>query len=111
MLVRGASSRGLLAEYGLFMPQRIAHIGQRVPEFLEDSENGLPGTFRQFLMRLHEHFKELNKQVTELEKAIVGRHRDSVVSQTLTKLPDIGPIIASALVASISNARNFQNGR
>ncbi|WP_429051293.1 IS110 family transposase [Aeromonas veronii] len=103
--------RGLLAEYGLLIPQGIAHIGQRVPEFLEDSENGLPGTFRQLLMRLHEHLKELNKQVNDLEKAIVRWHRDSVASQTLAQLPCIGPITASALVASIGNARNFQNGR
>ena len=103
--------RGLLAEYGLIIPQGITHIGQRVPEFLEDSENALPGTFRQLLMRLHEHLKELNKQVNELEEAIVRWHRDSVASQTLAQLPGIGPITASALVASIGNPRNFQNGR
>lgn len=103
--------RGLLAEYGLIIPQGITHIGQRVPEFLEDSENGLPGTFRHLLMRLHEHLKELNKQVNELEEAIVRWHRDSVASQTLAQLPGIGPITTSALVASIGNPRNFQNGR
>ncbi|WP_270792890.1 IS110 family transposase [Aeromonas sp. QDB21] len=103
--------RGLLAEYGLLIPQGIAHIGKRVPEFLEDSENGLPGTFRQLLMRLHEHLKELNKQVNELEEAIVRWHQDSVASQTLAQLPGIGPITASALVASIGNAQNFKNGR
>ncbi|ELM3618059.1 IS110 family transposase [Aeromonas sobria] len=103
--------RGLLAEYGLLIPQGIAHIDQRVPEFLEDCENGLPGTFRQLLMRLHEHLKELNKQVNDLEKAIVRWHRDSVASQTLAQLPGIGPITASALVATIGDAKQFQNGR
>ncbi len=44
--------RGLLAEYGLIIPQGITHIGKRVPEFLEDSENGLPWMFRQLLMQL-----------------------------------------------------------
>ena len=32
-------------------------------------------------------------------------------SQTLAQLPGIGPITASALVASIGNAKNFKNGR
>ncbi|HDO1377069.1 TPA: IS110 family transposase, partial [Aeromonas veronii] len=103
--------RGLLAEYGLIIPQGITHIGKRVPEFLEDSENGLPWMFRQLLMRLHEHLKALDKQVNELEEAIVCWHRDSAASQTLAQLPGIGPITASALVASIGNARDFKNGR
>jgi len=103
--------RGLLAEYGLIIPQGIAHIGKRVPEFLEDSENGLPEIFRQLLMRLHEHLKALDKQVNELEEAIVRWHQDSAVSQKLAQLPGIGPITASALVASIGDAKNFKNGR
>lgn len=103
--------RGLLAEYGLILPQGITHIGKHVPELLEDSENGLPGAFRQLLMRLHEHLKELDKQVKELEEEIELWHRDSVASQKLAQLPGIGPITASALVASIGNAQNFKNGR
>ncbi len=103
--------RGLLAEYGFILPQGITHIGKHVPELLEDSENGLPGTFRHLLMRLHEHLKMLDKQVNELEDAIVRWHKDSAASQTLAQLPGIGPITASALVASIGNAKNFKNGR
>ncbi|MFM5523775.1 IS110 family RNA-guided transposase [Aeromonas jandaei] len=103
--------RGLLAEYGLIIPQGITHIGKRVPEFLEDSENGLPWMFRQLLMRLYEHLKALDKQVNELEEAIVRWHRDCAASQTLAQLPGIGPITARALVASIGNARDFKNGR
>lgn len=104
-------SRGLLAEYGVILPQGITHIGKHVPELLEDSENSLPGTFRHLLMQLHEHLKMLDKQVNELEDSIVRWHKDSAASQTLTQLPGIGPITASALVASIGNAKNFKNGR
>lgn len=64
-------NRGLLAEYGHIIPQGISHISKQVPDLLEDSENGLPGTFRQLLMRLHEHLKDLDKQVRELEDTIV----------------------------------------
>lgn len=103
--------RGLLAEFGIIIPKGIAHFSQRLPDILEESENGLPGTFRHLLMRLHEHLKALDKQVNELEEAIVRRHKDSAASQTLAQLPGIGPITASALVASIGNARNFKDGR
>lgn len=78
--------RGLLAEYGFILPQGITHIGKHVPELLEDSENGLPGTFRHLLMRLHEHLKMFDKQVNELEDAIVRWHKGSAASQTLAQL-------------------------
>lgn len=109
--VQANQTRGLLAEYGLIIPQGITNIGKHVPQFLEDSENGLPGTFRQLRMRLHEHLKALDNLVNELEDAIVCWHRDSVAGQTLPQLPSIDPITASAIIASIGNAKNFKNGR
>ena len=38
--------RGLLAEFGFVIPQGITHIAKRVPEFIEDERNELPGSFR-----------------------------------------------------------------
>lgn len=91
--------RGLLAEYGFILPHGITHIGKHVRELLEDSENGLPGTFHHLLMRLHEHLKMLDKQVNKLEDAIFRWHKDSEARQTLAHLPGIGPITACVLVA------------
>lgn len=86
-------------------------LTNNVPEVLEDGENGLPGMFRQLLARLGDHLKELDRQVHELEIQIQAWHRESVASRKLAQIPGIGPITASALVASIGNARNFENGR
>ena len=57
--------RGLLAEFGIVIPQGIHHIALRIPEILEDGDNGLPGTFKQLLHRLGEHLAELELQVGE----------------------------------------------
>lgn len=103
--------RGLLAEYGLIIPQGIAHIGKRLPEILEDGENGLPGTFRQLIERLGDHLKELDRQVQELEARIQSWHKENAASKKLARIPGIGPITAGALVASIGDAKNFENGR
>ncbi len=103
--------RGLLAEYGILIPQGIRHISKRLPEILEDGENDLPGVFRQLLQRLSEHLKELGRQVDELEARIQIWHRENVASQKLAQIPGIGPITASALVATIGNAKCFKNGR
>ena len=82
-----------------------------MPDILEDGENGLPGTFRQLIERLGDHLKELNRQAEELEEQIQTWHRENVASKKLAQIPGIGPITASALAASIGDAKNFENGR
>lgn len=103
--------RGLLSEFGLIIPQGIAHIASRVPELIEDASNALPGAFRLLIERLLEHLKGLDEQVKELESQIVKWHRSSELSSKLEGVPGIGPITASALVATIGDAKNFDNGR
>jgi transposase len=103
--------RGLLAEYGIVIPQGICHITKRLPGILEDGESDLPGVFRQLLQRLGEHLKELDRQVDELELQIQLWHREHDASRKLAQIPGIGPITASALVASIGDAKSFANGR
>ena len=103
--------RGLLGEYGIVIPQGISHIAKRLPEILEDGENDLPGVFRQLLQRLGDHLKELDRQVTELEVQIQAWHRESEASRKLAQIPGIGPITASALIASIGDAKCFESGR
>lgn len=103
--------RGLLAEYGMVIPRGISHIAKRVPSIIEDGEIELPGSFRLLIQRLVDHLKELDRQVGELEMEIQIWHRDNAASQKLAKIPGIGPITASAMVASVGDARNFKNGR
>ena len=102
--------RGLMAEYGIVIPQGIVHIAKRLPEILEDGENELPGVFRQLLQRLGDHLKELDRQVGELEVQIQSWHREHEASKNLAQIPGIGPITASALVASIGMPRASRMG-
>ena len=103
--------RGLLGEFGLVIPQGIINVTKRIPEILEDATNELPAPFRHLVDRLTAHLKELDRQVKEFEREIVAWHRSSELSRKLEKIPGIGPLAASALVASIADARSFKNGR
>ena len=103
--------RGLLSEFGIVISQGIHSIVKRVPEILEDGENGLPGTMRNLLQRLTENLKEMDRQVDELEKQIQMWHRENEASLRLAEIPGIGPITASAMVATVGKAREFKNGR
>jgi len=55
--------------------------------------------------------KEFDRQVHEIEIRIVAWHRMNDDSRKLAKLPGTGPITASAMVASIGDAKSFRNGR
>jgi len=103
--------RGLLAEFGIVLPQGVSSITRRVPEILEDGENGLPGLLRQLIERLTVNLKEMDRQVKELEQQIQQWHRENEASQRLAKIPGMGPITASAIVATVGDAREFKNGR
>ena len=103
--------RGLLAEFGLIIPQGIHHIARRMPEILEDADNELSDAMRALLARLLEHLQELNRQAQELEAQIIAWHRRSELSRKLEAVPGIGPLTASALVATVGDAKNFKNGR
>jgi len=103
--------RGLLAEYGIAIPVGIGNLVRRVPEVLEDGANEMPGSFRRLIERLLDHLKELDRQVKELQLDIERWHKENAASQKLAKIPGIGPLTASAISASIGDARNFKNGR
>ncbi|WP_454866872.1 IS110 family transposase [Pseudomonas lini] len=103
--------RGLLPEFGLIVPQGIAHITTRLPSIIEGAANELPVSFRQLIERLIEHFKVLDKEVEELEAQIKAWHRADEIRRQLERVPGIGPLTASALVASIGDTKNFKNGR
>jgi transposase len=103
--------RGLLTEFGIAIAQGIGHINREVPDLIEDASNELPGMFRRLVQRLLDHLKPLDKQVDEIEAQIVAWHHQSAQSKKLEKIPGIGPLTASALVASLGDARSFESGR
>lgn len=108
---QGNQIRGLLAEFGIVIPKGIGHIPKRLPEILEDGENDLPGVMRGLLDRLGENLRQMDKQVKDLERQITLWHRDNEQSRKLEAIAGIGPITASAFVATLGDATSFQNAR
>lgn len=103
--------RGLLSEFGIIVPQGIHHLRQCLPGVLEDADNRLPSLFREQLSLLQNHMEYLFDIVATFDKQIEQCHQQNELCQRIGKIPGIGPITASALVATIGNANNFENGR
>lgn len=103
--------RGLLTEYGMVLPQGIVHLEKMLPSMLADAHNALPGFLIQLFQTLLENFRHLDRLAQEIENAIRRWHLTSEESRRLEQIPGVGPLTATALVATIGEAKTFHNGR
>jgi transposase len=108
---QGNQIRGLLAEFGFVVPKGPWRIEAALQPILEDAENGLPAMSRELFVRLFEQLRHLDAQAKQIEQQIKHWHQNDADSQRLEAIPGIGPITASALVASIADIHAFKNPR
>jgi len=62
--------RGLLAELGIIVPTSMGRLRRAVPEILEDSENGLPGSFRRLLAQLGEELRDVDNNIAVMMREL-----------------------------------------
>lgn len=102
--------RGMLAEYGIVIAQGINHIRQ-LPIVLESNKEKLTVQSNTIFMRLYEKFKTDDAEITVYDKEIKQQADSDPMCQEIQKIEGIGPITASAIVATIGDAKLFKNGR
>ena len=99
--------RGLISEFGIVLPQKVTGLRQQLGKHLDD----LPGIARQCINDLLAHADQLDLRIADYDKIIAKAAREDARSLRLMERPGIGPVIASALLASIGNGHDFKNGR
>ena len=99
--------RGLIAEFGIVLAQKVTCLRQHIGAHLED----LPGYAQRCIGDLLAHADQLDARIADYDKAIAQAAREDAASRRLMQRPGIGPITASALLASIGNGHDFKNGR
>lgn len=103
--------RATLAEHGLVLPQGMKALRQGVPELLEDASNELPGVTRVLLQEEMIALAHLQQRIDELDRQIKAQAKANPVCRQLQQLPGVGPLSASALVAEVDRAQQFENSR
>ena len=88
--------RGVLSEYGIVLPQGVKVISRRLPELLEDADNGLPILARHLLAELKEEHDQLIDLIERIEARIKAWHATNTGSQRLASIQGIGVLSASA---------------
>jgi transposase len=103
--------RGLVAEYGLVAPLTLRALRAAIPCWLEDAENGLTDYFRSLLHGLWSDLSALNDRVLELDQTILKLANSNEVTRRLQQLRGVGPMVATALIATVGDARQYHKGR
>lgn len=104
-------ARGLLAEQGLVIPKGISIFRRRLPELLEDAENGLSDLVREVLSELSEQLRDIELRIVWYTQRLESACRADEACQRLDEIPGFGAIVSTALVAAVGDARSFKNGR
>jgi transposase len=102
-------SRGLLAEYGIVLPQGAWRFAAQAPSAIAEAE--LSELARAIFSDLLDQLVDVNRRIGTLDARIDAICRSHPACRRLMKLPGVGPIIATALVAAIDDGRHFRSGR
>jgi transposase len=103
--------RAHLAEFGVIAPHGLRNVAPLVAIVRDDSDPRLPDLARQVLGVLATQLEQLGAAVATVEKQLAAWHRKNPVSQRLASIPGIGPIIATALAATVVEPIGFTSGR
>ena len=99
--------RGLLAEFGVVLPQRVIELRRGAAAALEQ----LPMLARRAVTDLLAHVRVLDDRIHEYERELEHHARRDNRAKRIQQLSGVGPISASAIVASVADAHEFKNGR
>jgi transposase len=102
--------RGLLSEYGIILAKGINNL-RKLPQLLEENSNKLSEKSKNIFVRLYEQFKIYDAQVKQYDVMIEASANQDVRCKEIMKIEGIGPLSASAIVATIGDAHLFKNGR
>jgi transposase len=103
--------RGLLLERGITVPVGRIVFGKRIGEILEDAENGVSVRLRELLHRCRERWLRLDQDIDEMTLIVTQIADRSELCRRVSTVPGVGPIVSTAMVAAVGNARMFRRGR
>ena len=102
--------RGLLGEFGIVAGKGIAQARRLLAEIGAGARQ-LPVLARETIGELHDRLRALDERVLAYDRKIAALAKASEPAQRLMAIEGVGPLTATAIVASVSDARTFHSGR
>ena len=88
-----------------------AKLKTAMPDILENADANLTPRMRNLVGLLWSEWKELEQQIVAMNAEVEQIASSDAACQRLRKIPGIGPLIATAIVAAIGNGAAFRKGR
>jgi transposase len=103
--------RAHLAEFGIVAPVGRNGVEQLLGVVADAADKRVPEVARACVAALGGQLRALKAQILEFDRRIMAWHRSNETSKRLDAIPGVGPVLATALVASIGDAKAFRSGR
>jgi transposase len=103
--------RGLLYEFGVFLPKGKSIALKAIGEQRADIDEKLPTTMVRLLDEQLRTLREIDANVKTMEREIAATQKASKAAKMLSKVPGIGPLGASVLAAILGDGKAWRNGR
>jgi len=107
----GNTIRAHLAEFGITEAIGREGLARLIDLIVTGEDARITGITRHAMMCLVGQYRLLQDQILDLDRQVMACHRSSEASKRLATIPGVGPLAASALVASIGDASRLKNGR
>src|SRR6266581_4443509 len=99
------------AEFGIVAPVGRNGVEALLDVVADSSDKRVPEIARGCLAALGAQLRMLKAQILQFDRLIMAWHRSNETSKRLDEIPGVGPALATALVASVGDARAFRSGR
>lgn len=106
-----SQTRAFAAELGLISPKGRTAIMRAIPCWLEDAENGLSVSAREWLADMWEQIRTMDEKIADFDQRLKQWASDCPLCRQLQTLRGVGPVVATALVAAVHDGSGFRNGR
>ena len=103
--------RAHLAEFGIVAPVGRNGVEQLLGIVADPNDKRLPEVARVCIAALGTQLRGLKAQVLNFDRQIMAWHRSNETSKRLDEIPGVGPVLATALVASVADPKAFRSGR
>jgi transposase len=103
--------RAHLAEFGIVAPVGRNGVEELLDVVADPDDDRVPDVARECLAGLGVQLRMLKAQILEFDRRIMAWHRSNEMSKRLDELPGVGPVLATALVASVADPRAFRSGK
>jgi len=102
--------RGMLTEFGLVVSKSPEKLREKLTDMLEDASNDLSGVARLVIEEAYSHWKEIEERIKWCDQRISAHVKDDAQAKAAKELMGVGPVTASAVVATVGDFNQFKNG-